>query len=81
MSATITYTTTVPQFHDTKKITLDKILQELNGAAGGGGAVSDGVVDPVVAPTDGTITNWYVNTNTGTAWVWPAGGAAWQQIV
>lgn len=53
------------------------------GAAGGGGSgvVSDGVVDPVAAPADATVTNWYINTATGTAWVWPAGGAAWQQIV
>jgi hypothetical protein len=53
------------------------------GAAGGGGSgvVSNGATNPVAAPSDPAVTNWYVNTANGTAWVWPAGGAAWQQIV
>jgi hypothetical protein len=51
------------------------------GAGGGSGVVSDGVVDPVAAPANPAVTNWYTNTVAATAWVWPAGGAAWQQIV
>jgi len=54
-----------------------------NGGGGGGGSDfnSDGVIDPVAAPTDPTKTNLYTNTAAGTLWIWPAGGAAWQQIV
>jgi len=48
---------------------------------GGNGVVSDGVVDPVAAPANPAVTNWYTNTATGTAWLWPAGGVSWQQIV
>lgn len=84
MSEIITYPQTSPQYHDTAKITLDKILQTLmgGGSSGGGvGAVSDGAVDPVAAPTNPAIANWYVNTTSGTGWLWPAGGSAWQQIV
>jgi len=49
------------------------------GAGGGSGVVSDGVVDPVAAPANPAVTNWYINTATGTGWVWPAGGPAWIQ--
>lgn len=40
MPALITYPDTENRFHDSKKITLDKILQALNGGAGGGGGGS-----------------------------------------
>lgn len=44
MGAYITYSDTLPRYYDTKKITLDKILQALNNGAGGsgGGGASDG---------------------------------------
>lgn len=53
---------------------------------GGGTGIStnynlDGAVDPVAAPADTTKTWTYTNTATGTFWVWPKNGAAWQQIV
>ncbi len=51
------------------------------GGGGGSGVVSDGAIDPVAAPANPAVANWYVNTVTQTAWLWPAGGAAWQQIV
>lgn len=35
MSALVTYSDTAPRFHDTRKISLDKILQAINGGAGG----------------------------------------------
>lgn len=61
------------------------VIASVSGEGGGGegGACcnSDGAVDPVAAPTDPTVTNLYTNTATGTLWVWPAGGAAWAQIV
>lgn len=58
------------------------LLCELtNGGGLGSGVLSDGAVDPVAAPTNPAVTNWYTNTATGTAWIWPAGGAVWQQIV
>lgn len=38
MSAIVTYPTTENLHADTSKITLDKILQALNGGAGGGGS-------------------------------------------
>lgn len=44
MSGLVTYPSTDPQFHDTEKYSLDKILQALNGGAGGGGPVVDGDV-------------------------------------
>lgn len=37
MSARVTYPDTFNRFADTRKITLDKILQALNNGAGGGG--------------------------------------------
>lgn len=51
------------------------------GGIGGSGVLDDGTTDPVAAPSNPAVTNWYTNTATGTAWVWPAGGSAWQQIV
>lgn len=52
-------------------------------AAASGCCNSDGVIDPVAAPTDPTVTNMYTNTapTPKTVWVWPAGGAAWIQVV
>ena len=53
-----------------------------NGAGtGGSGGLSDGVVDPVAAPTNPAVTNLYANTVNGTLFIWPAGGAAWTQYV
>lgn len=42
MGAYITYSDTLPRYFDTRKITLDKILQALNNGAGGGGGGVDG---------------------------------------
>jgi len=53
----------------------------------GGGAtadyITDGVVDPVNPPIDPSRTNIYINTAVvpKSIWEWPAGGAAWEQIV
>lgn len=62
-------------------IAIAEALNQGGGGGGGSGVVSDGVSNPVAAPADPAVTNWYVNTANGTAWVWPAGGAAWVQIV
>lgn len=59
---------------------LEQILAG-GGGGGGSGVVSSGAVDPVAAPADPAVDNWYINTVAGTGWLWPAGGAAWQQIV
>ena len=54
------------------------------GGGGGGGGISSGVVDPVAAPTNPAVDNVYfniANVNAITEWLWPAGGAAWSQVV
>lgn len=54
MGAYITYSDTLPRFYDTRKITLDKILQALNnGAGGGGGGGVDGHLVGAGAPSGG----------------------------
>ena len=54
MGAYITYSDTLPRYFDTKKITLDKILQALNnGAGGGGGGGVDGHHVGAGAPSGG----------------------------
>jgi hypothetical protein len=83
----ITYQSTDPAFFDTPAITLEKILQVLNGGGTGGGgsgsaqSVTSGTVDPTTAPSNTAIAHWYVNTSADTGWVWPEGGSAWEQIV
>lgn len=74
----------VPLFTDTRYILLMRILLAINAGGGGGSGTNFnlvGVVDPVAAPADVAETWRYTNTATGTDWVWPAGGSAWQQIV
>lgn len=71
---------------DGELVVLQKILGATidagsGGGGGGTGGNSDGIVDPTVAPTSPTVTNYYTNTVAGTFWIWPANGAAWQQIV
>jgi hypothetical protein len=56
MPALITYADTENRFHDTRKITLDKILQALNDGAGGG-AGSGGALSGDGAPGAGTGSN------------------------
>lgn len=56
MPALITYPDTENRYHDTSKITLDKILQALNGGAGGGGA-GTGTLSGAGAPAAGTGDN------------------------
>ena len=54
------------------------------GGPGGGGAISSGVIDPMAAPTNPAVDNVYfnvVNLAAITMWLWPAGGAAWSQVV
>lgn len=61
------------------------IAQALCEDAGGGGAGTNyllhGAADPVADPADITETWRYTNTTTGTEWIWPSNGAAWQQVV
>lgn len=58
MPALITYPDTYPRFHDTRKITLDKILQALNnGAGGGGGGGASGLFSGFGPPSGGTGIN------------------------
>ena len=58
MGAYITYSDTLPRFHDTKKITLDKILQALNnGAGGGGGGSGTGTLSGSGVPSNGIGSN------------------------
>lgn len=64
MGATVTYADTENRWHDTSKITLDKILQELNGGVGGvytSGGNFSGVGSPegVVTANKGAI---YIDT-------------------
>lgn len=56
MPALITYSDTQNRFHDTSKITLDKILQALNGGAGGGGG-SGATLEGFGAPGAGLGSN------------------------
>lgn len=53
MSALITYPDTENRFADSKKITLDKILQALNNGAGGGGGGVDSTFSGFGAPGAG----------------------------
>lgn len=57
-------------------------IQAAGGGGGGSGAISSGAIDPVAAPTNPAIDNFYVNTASApkTGWFWPAGGGAWAQI-
>lgn len=48
MSGLVTYPSTDPQFHDTEKYSLDKILQALNGGAGGGPVVDGDVLTATI---------------------------------
>lgn len=52
MGAYITYSDTLPRYFDTKKITLDKILQALNNGAGSGSGTS-GTLVGAGAPSGG----------------------------
>lgn len=64
MPALITYPDTENRFHDTSKITLDKILQALNGGAGGGSG--GGTLSGAGAPGAGLGSNgdlYYDTTN------------------
>jgi len=75
-----------PVIGDTILRTTQKILGEIiagggGGGGGGSGTNTDGVVDPTAAPTNTGVTNLYVNTATGTVWVWPANAGAWSQII
>jgi hypothetical protein len=81
----------IPCFLNQEAGTLDAIetylvCQLANGGGGGGGGspISSGVVDPVAAPTNPAVDNVYfniVNLAAITMWLWPAGGAAWSQVV
>lgn len=51
MGAQITYEDTLPRYYDTKKITLEKILQATNSGGGGGGGT--GSLDGFGAPSSG----------------------------
>jgi len=81
MDASRCYDQCIPQ--GAKLAALMYLFENGGGGGGGGGSgvVSSGAIDPVAAPSDPTVDNWYVNTAAGTAWLWPANGAAWQQIV
>lgn len=87
MSAIVTYPTTENLHADTSKITLDKILQALNGGAGGGsggggattscGCVIQGSGAPVAAPTTPTIPYVYTDLDTGVVYTWNVVTQAW----
>lgn len=79
MSAIVTYPTTENLHADPSKITLDKILQALNGGAGGsgggGGAVGCGCVIqghgvPSAAPALPLIPYYYTDLDTGVGFYW-----------
>lgn len=59
MSAIITYSDTENRHADSKKITLDKILQALNGGAGGGVSLSGAGVPGAGLGSNGDL---YVDT-------------------
>lgn len=53
MGMYITYPDTLPRWNDTRKITLDKILQALNNGAGAGGGGVDGHLVGAGVPSSG----------------------------
>lgn len=74
-----------PNPTDPRWFILQRILGALidgGGGGGGSGGVSSGAGDPVAAPTNVNIDNIYVNRTAvpESGWLWPAGGAAWEQI-
>lgn len=81
MSEIITYPTTVPQYHDTQKITLDKILQEFNGNGSGPGVggtiqVYTGAAPPAT-PDDPTAAAVFYPDGGGSLQQWDVVGQAW----
>lgn len=74
-----------PRLSDGEWKTLQKILgATIDGGGGGGGSggISSGAGDPVAAPTNVNIDNIYINRTAvpESGWLWPASGAAWEQI-
>lgn len=76
-----------PRITDTTRIATEKILGALvdgggGGGGGGSGGISSGAGDPVAAPTNVNIDNIYINRTAvpESGWLWPASGAAWEQI-
>ena len=81
MSATITYPDTLNRFADSKKITLDKILQALGGGSGGGGSgalARQVFIDRDPLPPDNVnITAVNVRTDGGSWTRWDPVAATW----
>lgn len=79
----MTYPDTLPRWHDTRKITLDKILQALNSGAGsgGGGGASDGHHVSAGAPSGGTGVSGDTNWDTTNKIFYVKDGSTWTPLV
>lgn len=83
MGAQITYTDTLPRFYDTKKITLEKILQKTN-AGGGGGGGGGGTTDTFAgagAPGAGTGVSGNMYWDTTNKDLYVKDGSTWTLVV
>lgn len=76
MSAIVTYPTTDNLHADTSKITLDKILQALNGGAGGSGGGGTGTTEVYFGVGDPNG----AQTATRPAIFYSADGAVWHKM-
>lgn len=81
MGALITYSDTEPRWHDTSKITLDKILQALNDGAGGGGSGTTGLLDGFGAPGAGLGSNGNLYVDKTNRDLYAKIGGTWELIV
>lgn len=81
MSATITYPSTDNMHADTMEITLQKILQELNGGGSGGGASSFGqqvyMNRAPAAPNNAAIPAVSYDSATGSLQHWIVSSQSW----
>lgn len=79
MPALITYPDTENRFHDSKKITLDKILQALNGGAGSGSG-SGGTLTGAGAPGAGLGSSGFTYWDSTNKDFYVKDGGTWQLL-
>ena len=78
MSALVTYPDTEVRHADSKKVTLDKILQALNNGAGGGGGAGGGTLSGAGAPGSGLGSNGDLYVDTTNRDLYAKIGGAWE---
>lgn len=81
MPALITYADTENRFYDSKKITLDKILQALNSGAGSGGGGGTGNLSGSGAPGAGLGSNGDLYYDTTNRDLYGKASGAWTLLV